>query len=223
MNLPPAGRQHTRHLETEQPALIVVAGRPGAGKGTLCAQIARDLGAAHFSLDHALRQEVDHCTPLGLQVRPFLEAGRLVPDHLVFELIRARLADPCAPVVLLDGFPRTLRQAETLEQMQPGAVRLAIFLTVRLATVLERLESRGRDDDEDDALYERLSSFERDTWPMLAWYDGRGCLVAVDGDQPQDDVTIAAEELLASRGGCPRSREQIRSFRGRALKGALLR
>jgi adenylate kinase len=177
----------------------VVAGRPGAGKGTLCAQIARDLGVAHFSLGHALRQEIDHCTPLGLQVHAFLEAGRLVPDHLVFELIGARLAHPCAPVVLLDGFPRTLGQAETLEQMQPGAVRLAILLTVPLATVLERLASRGRDDDEDDALCERLSSFERDTWPMLAWYDWRGYLVAVDGDQPQADVTIAAEALLASR------------------------
>ena len=61
------------------------------------------------------------------------------------------------------------------------------------------MESRGRDDDEDDALCERLSSFERDTWPMLAWYDWRGYLVSVDGDQPQADVTIAAEALLASR------------------------
>ena len=131
--------RHTKLFATEQPALIVVAGRPGAGKGTLCAQIARDLGVAHFSLGHALRQEIDHRTPLGLQVHAFLEAGRLVPDHLVFELIGARLAHQCAPVVLLDGFPRTLGQAETLEQMQPGAVRLAIFLTVPLATVLERL------------------------------------------------------------------------------------
>jgi adenylate kinase len=184
---------------SEQPALIVVAGRPGAGKGTLCAQIAQDRDVAHFSLGDAFRREIDHCTPLGLRAHAFLEGGRLVPDHLVFELIRARLAHQSAPVVLLDGFPRTLGQAKTLERMRPGAVRLAIFLTVHLATLLERLESRGRADDDDAALCERLASFKRDTWPMLAWYGGRGCLASVDGNQLQADVTIAAQALLASR------------------------
>ena len=126
----------------ERSALVVVAGRPGSGKGTQCTRIATDLRVAHLSLGDALREEIDRCTPLGHEVRAFLEAGQLVPDRCVFELIGARLERHCSPVVLLDGFPRSVRQAEALERLQPGAVVLAVLLAVPLATVLERLRSR---------------------------------------------------------------------------------
>jgi adenylate kinase len=181
---------------TEWPALIVVAGRPGSGKGTQCAQIAADLGVAHFSLGEALRQEVDERTQLGLRVHPFLGAGRLVPDHFVFELIGARLARQDAPAVVLDGFPRTLGQAEMLERVEPGAVALALLLAVPLPIVVERLRSRGRADDDEYALRERLASFERETRPMLAWYERRGVLASVDANRPQADVTVAVETLV---------------------------
>ena len=112
----------TPPLANDQPALVVVAGRPGAGKGTQCAQIVADLRVAHFSLGDALRDGVAHCTPLGLEVQTYLEAGRSVPDRFVLELIDARFARGRAPLVLLDGFPRTLAQAEALERARPGAV-----------------------------------------------------------------------------------------------------
>ena len=144
----------------------------------------------------ALREEIDRCTPLGHEVRAFLEAGELVPDRCVFELIGARLARQRAPVVLLDGFPRTLKQAEALERLQPGAVVLAVLLAVPLATVLERLRSRGRADDREHVLRERLASFDRDTTPMLAWYRKGGSLISIDANQPQGDVTSALEAVL---------------------------
>jgi adenylate kinase len=180
----------------ERRALVVVAGRPGSGKGTQCARIATDLRVAHFSLGDTLREEVDRCTSLGREVRAFLQAGELVPDRCVFELIDARLTRRSAPVVLLDGFPRTLRQAEALERLQPGAVVLAVLLAVPLATVRERLRSRGRADDHEHVLRERLASFDRDTTPMLAWYGRRGSLVSIDANQPQGDVTSALEVVL---------------------------
>jgi len=187
----------TPPLGADQPALVVVAGRPGAGKGTQCRQIAADLRVAHFSLGDALRHDVAHCTPLGLAVHTFLETGRLVPDRFVLELIDAQLARERAPLVLLDGFPRTVGQAEALERARPGAVDLAVLLAVPLATVTERLRSRGRADDDKHALRERLASFERDTAPMLAWYERRGSLISIDANQPREDVTLAVEALLA--------------------------
>ena len=180
----------------ERSALVVVAGRPGSGKGTQCTRIATDLRVAHLSLGDALREEIDRCTPLGHEVRAFLEAGQLVPDRCVFELIGARLERHCSPVVLLDGFPRTVRQAEALERLQPGAAVLAVLLAVPLATVLERLRSRGRADDREHVLRERLASFDRDTTPMLAWYEKRGSLVSIDANQPQGDVTCAVEAVV---------------------------
>jgi adenylate kinase len=187
----------TQRAVRDRRALVVVAGLPGAGKGTQCAQIARDLHAAHFSIGAALRDDADRRTPLGLQAHAFLETGRLVPDRLVLELIDARLARERAPLVLLDGFPRTLGQAEALERAQPGAVSLAVLLAVPLATVTERLRSRGRADDDESALRERLASFERDTKPMLAWYERHRSLIVVDADRPRRDVTLAVEALLA--------------------------
>jgi len=188
----------TPPLANDQPALVVVAGRPGAGKGTQCAQIAADLRVVHFSLGDALRDDVAHCTPLGLEVQTFLEAGRLVPDRFVLELIDTRLARERAPLVLLDGFPRTLAQAEALERARPGAVDLALHLAASVTTVTERLRSRGRADDDQHALRERLASFDRDTAPMLAWYERRGSLISIDANQPREDVTIALEVLLAA-------------------------
>jgi adenylate kinase len=187
----------TQSAATDRQALVVVAGLPGAGKGTQCAQIAADLRVAHFSLGDALRDDVARGTPLGLQVRAFLETGRLVPDRLVLEAIHARLARERAPLVLLDGFPRTVLQAEALERALPGAVSLAVLLAVPLATVRKRLLSRGRADDAEVALRERVASFERDTKPMLDWYERHGSLVVVDADRPRRDVTVAVEALLA--------------------------
>ena len=184
-------------VASERPSLIVVAGRPGAGKGTQCARIAAEVSAAHLSLGDALRQHVARGTPLGLEVRPFVDAGRLVPDRFALDLIDAQLERERLPMVLLDGFPRNLAQAEALECRQPGAVSLAVLLAVPLTTVAERLRSRGRPDDDEPTLRERFASFEHDTKPMLTWYERRGSLVVIDADQPHGDVTVAVKALLA--------------------------
>jgi adenylate kinase len=193
-----AGSMNLREppASAERRALVVVAGRPGSGKGTQCSRIASALGIVHVSWGDALRQEIDRCTPLGHEVQATLEAGQLVPDHCVFELVGPRLARQRAAVVLLDGFPRTLKQAEALERLQPGAVVLAVLLAVPVATVLERLRSRGRADDRELVLRERLASFDRETIPMLAWYRERGALVSIDANHPQSGVTDALEAVI---------------------------
>jgi adenylate kinase len=180
----------------------VLAGPPGAGKGTQCSQLAQQHGMAHISIGDTLRQEVTHGTPLGSRIRASLETGRLVPDHDMSEVIAAQLAQHrAAPAVLLDGFPRTLGQAQILEQLRPRAVELVILLVVPLATLLQRLSDRSRPDDTDpNVITERLLAYDRDTKPVLDWYANRGLLTHVDATAPPHDVTTRIARHLTTIG-----------------------
>jgi adenylate kinase len=184
------------------PRLVVVAGPPGAGKGTQCSELVEQHGMAHVSVGDALRQEVAADTSLGARVRASLESGRLVPDHEVSEVVAERLdRHRAASTVLLDGFPRTIAQAEILERLRPEAVGLVVLLVVPIATILRRLRSRGRTDDGDrDVVAERMLSYDRDTRPVLAWYASRGLLAHVDANAPPRDVTARIEGHLAAFG-----------------------
>jgi adenylate kinase len=157
---------------------------------------------AHVSVGDSLRQEVAAGTPLGARVRASLEAGRLVPDREVSEVVAERLdRNRAASALLLDGFPRTIAQAEILERLRPDAVGLVVLLVVPIATILRRLSSRGRSDDVDpDAVAQRVLTYDRDTRPVLAWYASRGLLAHVDANAPQRDVTARIEGHLAAFG-----------------------
>ena len=184
------------------PPLVVLAGPPGAGKGTQCRHLVQHLDMVHVSIGDTLRQEVEDGTPLGSRVRACLETGRLVPDCDVSEVVAERLArHRAASAVLLDGFPRTLGQAEMLERIRPSAVGLVVLLVVPLATVFRRLCDRGRADDGDlDVVAERMLSYDRDTRPVLAWYASRGLLAHIDGNAPARDVTARIEGQLDAFG-----------------------
>jgi adenylate kinase len=185
-------------------SLVVLAGPPGAGKGTQCSQLVEQHGMVHISLGDALRQEVEHGTALGSRVRDSIETGRLVPDRDVYGVIADRLTrHRTASAVLLDGFPRTIGQAEMLERLRPGAVGLVVLLVLPMATILRRLCSRGRADDGDpDAVAERMLAYDRDTRPVLAWYASRGLLAHVDANASPRDVTARIEGHLAAFGLC---------------------
>lgn len=211
---------------------LVVLGKQGAGKGTQCKRLSELYGIPHVSTGDILRAAVKAKSPLGLRVAAILDAGTLVSDDLVNELVKERLSQSDAQAgVLLDGYPRTHDQAEALEEMLgDGGVKLCINLEVPVELVTQRLSSRRvcqecgniykdtdieaisgtcsncggdviqRNDDKPEAIKKRLEAYEKDTEPLLAFYQKRGVLVVVDGDQSLDDVTKAITTLVHDKG-----------------------
>jgi len=187
-------------VATGEPPLVVVLGAPGSGKGTQSSRLAALLGAVHVSTGDVLREEVRKGSPLGRHVRTFIETGRLVPDSLVVDVVVNVLErHQRAAAVLLDGFPRTVGQAEQLERLfQP--VRLAVALVVPRPVLVRRIATRGRSDDAGEIVHDRLAAYYRETRPLLDWYATRGVLVLVDGDRAVDEVTASLTRSLRSAG-----------------------
>ncbi|HTD49377.1 MAG TPA: nucleoside monophosphate kinase [Acidimicrobiia bacterium] len=197
-------RPDARTVTSASPPLVVLAGPPGSGKGTQCSRLVDRHGLAHVSIGECLRQEVEAGTSLGVRVRASLEAGRLVPDDDVSEVVSERLArHRAASAILLDGFPRTVGQAQMLEQLRPSAVGLVVLLVVPLTTVLKRLSGRRRADDADpDAVAARLLAYEHQTRPVLDWYASLGLLVHVDASAAPRAVTDRIARHLSAFGLC---------------------
>jgi adenylate kinase len=160
---------------------VLMLGAPGSGKGTQGTRLARALGVDHISSGDLLREAVADDTPLGRQVAAHVAAGRLAPDELVTEAVLPALSRRTGYV--LDGFPRTLEQARGVD------FDAVVYLDVPEDVLVRRLLARGRDDDREDVIAERLRQYERDTRPLVDHY--RDVLVEVDGDRPEDE--IAAE------------------------------
>jgi adenylate kinase len=153
---------------------IALLGPPGAGKGTQAVSLAEAHDLAHLSTGDLLRAAARAGTPSGRAAQRFMDAGDLVPDALLFELLEDALP---ATGFLLDGFPRTLAQAEALG----GRVGLAILLDVPDDLLVDRLAARGRADDGPATIQRRLAVYHRQTEPVIAHYEGGGRLLRVDG------------------------------------------
>jgi len=181
---------------------IVLLGRPGAGKGTQGARIAELLGVLHISTGDLLRNLAEQETPLGFQAQVFMNSGRLVPDALVLELIDARLSQPDAQThgFVLDGFPRTVPQAEALETIHPGHVHTVIELVIPPDVASARLRCRARTDDSIAATARRIEEYECETRPVLRWYEHRCTVVRLDGDRTVDAVTTELLDRLDRTG-----------------------
>lgn len=205
---------------------VVFLGPPGAGKGTQAKELARALGIPHLSTGDILRANVAAGTPLGLQARTHMDAGRLVPDDLVLGMLRDRLAEKdAASGYVLDGFPRTLPQAEALDRMATidGVISLEIperllveRLTQRricprcqavynLATQPPRVAGRcdregaeliQRPDDLPEAVATRLVVYTQQTAPLLAYYRDRGRLRAVDASGTPEEVAVRLRRVI---------------------------
>jgi len=214
------------------PLNLVVLGKQGAGKGTQSLRLAERFHLAHISTGDILRGAVKDGTALGLEVKAVMEAGELVSDELVIKLVEERFQAPdAARGGLLDGFPRTLAQANALEALLGrDGIKLCVNLDVPIDLVTQRLSSRRvcqecgtnyrdsdesalsgvcakcgglviqRSDDRPDAIRQRLEFYERDTAPLLDFYDSRGLLVTVNGDQLPDEVTNDIVAAMAARG-----------------------
>jgi adenylate kinase len=171
---------------------IVFLGPPGAGKGTQAVRVAERLGVPHLSTGEMLREAIRLGTPLGQRAADHMGAGRLVSTDLVLELVDHRLGEPdCAGGYLLDGFPRTLEQAEALDEHLASAGRVldgAVYLKVANETLLTRLSSRGRADDAEDIVRERLRQYDELTRPLIDYYRRSSRLREVNGLGTPDEV-----------------------------------
>jgi adenylate kinase len=171
---------------------IVFIGAPGAGKGTQAQRLAERLNVPHLSTGEILREAVARKSNVGQIASEFLDRGDLVPDSVVVRLVGERLDEPdCARGCLFDGFPRTLAQAEALDELlasMQAPLDIALELAVRRELLVRRLLARGRSDDVESTIRQRLAAFELQTLPLLEYYKNRGLLRTVDGEGDVDEV-----------------------------------
>ncbi len=174
---------------------LVFFGPPGAGKGTQAQKIVSELGIPQVSTGDILRSAVSAGTALGRQAGPLMAAGKLVPDELVIGIVEERLREPdCSKGFLLDGFPRTIPQAEALSkalEKMGKRIEHVVSLEVPDAVIHERMKGRGRADDSPETVQNRLDVFRQQTAPLKAHYEKLGLLRSVNGVGSLDE--IAAE------------------------------
>jgi adenylate kinase len=183
---------------------ILLLGPQGSGKGTQARRISDEFDLAHVATGDMLRAAIAAETPLGLAVKPIVESGALVPDDLMIRLIRERLDDEdTREGFVLDGFPRTIAQAEALDAMLAEIGRdldIVFELQVPDEVSIERLAKRaveeGRTDDTPDAIERRLAEYHDKTEPLVGYYRLRGNLVGVHGERPIDQVFREIQEAL---------------------------
>ncbi len=206
---------------------IVLLGAPGAGKGTQGQKLVEEYGIAHISTGDLLRAAVKEQSELGKKAKEYMDAGQLVPDQLVIDLVKERLAQPDAQKgFMLDGFPRNIAQAETLDgELKDMGVELdaALLVDVPFDVIVERLCSRRtcracgytapagtdtcprcggemyqRDDDKPETIAKRLDTYQNQTQPLIDYYKGHGILKAVDGNRAVDEVYVDVKKVLGA-------------------------
>jgi adenylate kinase len=176
---------------------------PGAGKGTQGKLLAEEFGVPHLATGDLLRDNVAKSTPLGLEAKEYIERGDLVPDDLVVALVNRAISQP-EPLngFVLDGFPRTLRQAmDAYARAQPdrtfhAVINLEVPEDELVHRLLERGRQSGRADDNESTIRNRLKVYAASAEPLLAYYDGRDILIRIDGTGAVDAVAARIHEAL---------------------------
>jgi len=173
---------------------LLLIGAPGSGKGTQAVRLAERLGITHISSGDLLRQHVTDGTTLGKTVKEYVTRGDLVPDQMVLDMLRKPIVTASENGgYVLDGFPRTVEQAEIAYDTAKDlgvAVQVGIYLAVERQELVRRLLARGRgSDDTQDVIEHRLEVYEDKTRPMIAYYAEREKLITVNGARPADEVT----------------------------------
>jgi adenylate kinase len=186
------------------PLDVLLLGVQGSGKGTQAKRLASEYDIAHLSTGDMLRKAIAEGTELGRRVKPILEAGDLVPDDLMIELIRGRIQSPeTANGFILDGFPRTMAQADALDAMLAEIDRpLSVVLELQVPddVAIERLRKRaaeeGRSDDTPEAIANRIDLYHRETKPLVSHYRLAGNLVGIHGDRSENEVFAEIQDAV---------------------------
>lgn len=193
---------------------LVFLGAPGAGKGTQATRVCEKYNIPHISTGDILRANIKEGTPLGVEAKKFIDKGLLVPDEVVIGLVKQRLGEKdCQKGYLLDGFPRTIEQAQALSEF--ADITNAINIQVDEKLVVDRIAGRRmckcgesyhiswydkdtcakcgsklyqRDDDKEETVKSRLEVYKKQTAPLIEYYEKKGVLSNVDGSQSMDKV-----------------------------------
>jgi adenylate kinase len=204
---------------------LILLGPPGAGKGTQAQRLVEKYRLAQLSTGEMLRAAVAAGTPIGRQAKDIMERGELVPDDVVVAIVADRIEEADARNgFILDGFPRTVAQAEALDRMLAekglgldGVIELKVdesVLADRVAKRVAEMLARGeavRSDDNPEALIKRLAAYRAQTEPLVAYYARKGSLKSVDGMAPIHEVAAAIEQHLQDRTPVPVKRTGSRS------------
>jgi adenylate kinase len=206
---------------------LVFLGPPGAGKGTMASRLAEEKGIPHISTGDIFRANINNQTELGKKVKSILDSGELVPDELTIELVKDRLAqDDTKDGFILDGFPRTIPQADALDEF--ATIEKAILFSLDDEEIVKRLSGRRvhkpsgrtyhvefnppkvagkddvtgedliqREDDKEDAIKNRLSVYRDQTAPLINYYQKKGKLVEIDASPSPDEVFSTLSEIVS--------------------------
>jgi adenylate kinase len=183
---------------------LIFLGPPGSGKGTQAIRVAQQLGVKHLSTGDVLREAVKSGTSLGKKAESYMKKGELVPDNLIVSIIEDKLASGAlSKGFILDGFPRTIPQAESLKEMfgkNQISLDKAVLLKVSDDTIIRRIKGRaaqeGRADDTEDVARNRLEVYRKQTQPIEDFYRRESVLTEVDGEDTPDQVFANIMEVL---------------------------
>jgi adenylate kinase len=182
---------------------LILFGPPGAGKGTQAQRLVRERGMLQLSTGDMLRAAQSSGSELGQRVKAVMDAGHLVSDDIVIDLIAEKLDSRDGQGAIFDGFPRTVAQAEALDRLLQSrggrvdsVVRLVVDEDELLARIARRYADQGRPDDNPETFKIRVDAYMRQTRPLIPYYQNHGCLTEIDGMQPVEVVARQIDEAL---------------------------
>ena len=179
---------------------IILFGPPGCGKGTQATFISESLSIPHLSTGDMLRSAVSSGSEIGLKAKNIMESGGLVSDQIVLSIVEERIAkDDCEKGFILDGFPRTVNQAEKLDLLLSTNNKLDYVLRIKVdeEEIIKRLIDRAREDDKPDIIKNRFKTYNSETQPLIPFYEERKILFNIDGMQEIEKVSEDIKKVIS--------------------------
>ena len=180
---------------------IILFGPPGCGKGTQATFISEALAIPHLSTGDMLRSAVSSGSEIGLKAKNIMESGGLVSDQIVLSIVEQRIAkDDCEKGFILDGFPRTVNQAEKLDSLLSTNNKLDYVLRIKVdeEEIIKRLIDRAREDDKPDIIKNRFKTYNSETQPLIPFYEDRKILFNINGMQEIEKVSEDIKKVIGA-------------------------